>query len=412
MIADFVALAQDCATADAFEVGALELVGQAVGFEAAFFMVKGNERFATMLGLDAATRALASARGETYAEELLPVKRAALAARGVAVDTEVCGAAHVRKTNYYREVASTVGGQHTLMAYLPWRGGVAAAMMLGRGGKGFSQQEQTLLESLLPTLGVARATYGFPLTLEPLPPPPTRSLLGRLGLGRSSQVLASVGTGSGRLIVRDRDGFREMVASDGTSELVWTRVSLKDSGTSGWPYVDLFHLAPALAKQRRRALFVGSGGAVGVRQFASAYPGIAIDLVEHEPAVIELARAWFDLGAIPGVAVHIADGARFIREAAPSSWDVVVIDAYDASISSTAFSGDEFLAALRRVLRPGGTVACNIIGALAGEGPVRNFVASAKAVFDAVRIVPVVESYESFSGDTLRNVVVVARRVD
>ena len=149
-----------------------------------------------------------------------------------------------------------------------------------------------------------------------------------------------------------------------------------------------------------------------MRQFASAYPGIAIDVVECEPAVIELARAWFDLSAIPGVTVHIADGAAFIRAAAPSTWDVIVIDAYDASTFAAAFADKEFLTALRSVLRPGGAVACNVIGTLVGDGPVRTFVSAAQRAFDTVRMVPVVDLDEHYSGDALRNVVVVATRSD
>jgi hypothetical protein len=95
--------------------------------------------------------------------------------------------------------------------------------------------------------------------------------LQRLGLTRGSQLLARVDSASGTLFVRDHQGFREMVARDGNSELVWTRVALKDSTVSGWPYVELFHLAPALARQCTRALFIGCGGGVGVRQ-ATARP--------------------------------------------------------------------------------------------------------------------------------------------
>jgi hypothetical protein len=56
------------------------------------------------------------------------VKQAALAARGVAIDTEVCGARHVSKTRYHREIASRVRGKHTLLAYIPWQGRIAAAI--------------------------------------------------------------------------------------------------------------------------------------------------------------------------------------------------------------------------------------------------------------------------------------------
>ena len=61
---------------------------------------------------------------------------------------------------------------------------------------------------------------------------------------------------------------------------------------------------------------MGCGGAVSGRQFARIYPGIRADVVECEPGVIALARQFFALDAIPGVTVHIADGAKFIARRA------------------------------------------------------------------------------------------------
>lgn len=399
-------LAQECRSAATFERRALELLGRAVGFDAAFFLVRGNERAATILGLDAKTEALARVRGGVYGEELLPVKRAALARRGVAVDTDVRGVAAVRRSRYYREIAATVRGEHSLMAYLPWQGRVVAGVMLGRGGRGFSTSEVALVESSLAALGVARAAYGLPWIAEPLPAAPS-TLLARLGLGRGARELDTARTTWGTVSVQDRAGFREMVARSAADELVWTRVSLADPRRSGWPYVELLQLAAVLARGRERALCVGCGGAVGVRQLASTCPGIAIDLVETEPVVVELARRWFDLDGIPGVTVHLDEGGAFIRRAEPGSWDVIVLDAYDAATFSRHLASTEFLRAARRSLRHGGVLACNLIGTLGRDDLVSRFVAAGRAVFDDVRLLPVVAPDEEFSRDALRNVVVI-----
>jgi predicted O-methyltransferase YrrM len=296
------------------------------------------------------------------------------------------------------------------MAYIPWRGRIIAALMLGRAGSGFSNQEMRRVESLLPSLGLARAAYGLPCTFEPLRAPTNPGLLRRLGFDRRFEILASTPTRDGTLVVRDLEGFREMVATAGGSELIWTRAALRDPSESGWPYVELLHLAAALAKQRRSALFVGCGGAVAMRQFARVYPGIGIDVVEREATVIELARAWYDLDAIPGVTVHVADGVDFIAHAAPSSWDVVVVDAYDAADIATAFARRPFFATLRRALHPGGAMAFNVIGTLDEPGPVRDIVRAARAELDSVRIVPVMGLDETYSPSTRRNVVVLATR--
>jgi spermidine synthase len=365
-------------------------VGRTIGFDAAFFLTRGNERAATIVGLDEPTMALARERGGVYGQELLPVKRAAREARGVAVDTEVRGVAAVRKSRYYRELAATVRGEHTLAAYLRFRGEVVAVMLLGRGGHGFSSSEVRLVESWLPALSVARAAHGLPWVPGPLPAA-AGSLLSTLGIRSSSRVLETARTAWGSVTVRERSGFREMVARNGDTELVWSRVSLEDSRRSGWPYVDLLHLAPVLATTRGSALFVGSGGGVALRQFASAYPGMAIELVEREPVVLDLARRWFDLDSIPRLAVHVADGVDHVRRAPPAWWDVIVIDVYDASSFQQDFAVLDFLRAVRRALREGGALACNVIGTLGGQDAVAAFVASARHVFDDVRLLPVVD---------------------
>jgi len=409
MAVDIVKLAQESPTAAAFEAGIVGSLQREVGFDAALFSLVGAEPFGTVVGLDEKTRARLIARGSTYAAELLPVKRAALAARGVAVDTEVCSARYVENACYYREIAATIGGRHSLLAFIPWRGRVVAGIMLGRSGSTFTRREVELLEGLLPTLGVARAAFGLPWRPAPLPVPRETGLARWLG-SKSSRVLASATTESALLTVRDRAGFREMRASNGASELVWTRSSLTDPRKSGWPYVELLHLAATLAEERRSALFIGCGGGVGLCQFASRYPGIALDVVEREPAVVELSRAWFGLDAIPHTTVHVAEGASFIRRAAASSWDIVVLDAYDAAECSSELLEREFLLAVRRALQPGGALACNIIGALGGQGPLADFVVAARAVFADVRLVPVVHPDETYSPDSLRNVVVIATR--
>ena len=194
-----------------------------------------------------------------------------------------------------------------------------------------------------------------------------------------------------------------------TSELVWSRAALNDPSRSGWPYSEFLHLAPALASQRSRVLFVGCGGGVSLHQFASNYPGMTLDLVEHEPVVVKLAQDWFGLNAIPQLTVHIADGVEFIANAPPKTWDAIVLDAYDAEVGAPACCQPAFFPALRRALRPGGTVACNLIGTLGKNGPVRDFIASCSSVFDTVRIVPVVDIHEAYARDTVRNVVVIAR---
>jgi spermidine synthase len=405
MDAELIGLSQEAAGAAELERGVLELLQREIGYDVAFFLVPGQEDTPTVSGLDQALAQRVAARAEKYGRELLPVKAAALAARGVAVDTRVLGWERVRELSYHREVAAKVGGRHSLMAYLPWRGQTVAAIMLGRTGGEFSDRAVQRVESLVPTLGVTRAAFGLPWVPGPLPPSNEGAL--RRWLGRPAP-LAEVALPRGTLRVQDRAGFREMVATEGPNELVWTRASLQRSSASGWPYVELLHLAAVLAKQRRRALFIGCGGAVAMRQFASLYPGIQIDVVEREPAVVELARRWYALDTIPGLSVHVADGAELVARSRAAAWDIVVVDAYDAKTLAEGFARHSFFAGLRRVLRPGGAMAFNVIGSLQGDEAFRDVAEVVRRQLQDVRIVPVVSAAERFDATARRNIVVVA----
>jgi len=404
--------AQTCTTAVDFEAAILSACERHVGSDVGFLSILGREATPAVFGLDPATVEQAVAGSAVYARELMPVKRAALARRGVAVDSDVLGADGVRRTRYYREVAARAGGSHSLFAYLVWRGRPYGMLMLGNARRAFSAAQIERVEAMLPALGVARAAYGVPVASPALVGSPSGAmakLVRRFGLG-GDRMLGSVSTPSGTISVRDRAGFREMVATSGPHELVWSRAALHDVSRSGWPYLELFHLAAARARQRERALFVGCGGAVSVHQFARVYPGIRSDIVEHEPGVVALAREFFELDAIPDVTVHIADGADFIARAEPETWDVVVIDAYDAVEFGAAFSERSFFMALKRALRPGGALAFNVIGALTGNGQVERVARAASRAFADVRLVPVTQLGESFAADTPRNVVIVASR--
>jgi hypothetical protein len=406
MLFDSINAAAQVATAAHFERLALEYLGGAVGYDVAFMGLRGASM--TSIGLAPDLLEQAVRPGSEYEAELAPVKQAALARRGVAVDTEVLGESRVRQTAYFRDLASPLGGKHSLLGYLVLRGQVIGALMLGRTGGPFRYDDIDRVADLLPALAVGRASYGLPgPTRTPLRPtsPKVRWPWG-------AQVLARRVMGEIEVRVRDERGYREMVARDLCSgrEMTWTRAGLDDGARSGWPYIDLLHVAAGLARRRERALFIGCGGAVGPRQFALCYPGIEIEVVEAEDHVIELARSFYGLDDVPRLTVHHAEGASFLKAATPGSWDIIAVDAYEGDGLGNGFSGVAFLRTLRARLRPGGAFAFNVVGTLAGSGAVRSVVRAAASVFDDVRVVPVMTATEKYDSTSLRNVVVIGVR--
>jgi spermidine synthase len=399
---DPIVAAAQIPTAAQFERMALESLRRTVGYDVAFMGLPGASMTSVGLTPDLVERG--TRRGSRYEGELAAVKEVALAARGVAVDTEVLGESRVRQTAYYREMARPLGGRHSLLGYLVLRGRVIGCLMLGRTGGRFREDEVARVADRLPGLAVGRASYGTPGVARAPLRPSGRPLPWPWG----ERVLARRVQGEMEVRVRDDRNYREMVARDLRSgrEMIWTRAGLEDAARSGWPYIDLLHVAAGLAHRRERALFLGCGGAVGPRQFAVCYPGIEIDVVEPESHVIELARSFYALDEIPRLTVHRADGATFL-ESASRSWDIVVVDAYDGDALGMGLSGRRFFQSVRDRLCSGGTFAFNVVGALDGSGPIGSLIDAATSVFHDVRLVPVMTSTEQYAASTVRNVVVV-----
>jgi SAM-dependent methyltransferase len=358
-----------------------------------------------------ATRLDTAIAGFDYVDEIAPTKKAALAKRGVAVDTDVLGERAVRGLAYHRDFAAPIRGRHSLLAFLSLRGQPLGGLMLGRCGGRFSEADIQLVEALLPRLSVARLSFRVPWD-GGLLSHPERSIGSRIGaLVRGQSVLEVASERpAGAIVVRDKAGFREMVSVRDHDEFVWSRASLREPERSGWFYIDLFHLALTRAKAQRRVLFIGSGGGVAVRQFARVYPGVRIDLVESDAQVIDLASRWFDLHRVPNLSIVIDDGAAFAERALSSTWDAVIVDAYDGPVMSTAFASRAFFANVRRVVRPGGGLALNLIGSLGGGGALQAIEQVARAELGDVRLVPVLDPGEAYSPMALRNVVLLGRR--
>jgi hypothetical protein len=118
---------------------------------------------------------------------------------------------------------------------------------------------------------------------------------------------------------------------------------------SAVPYTDLFHLARLFTPGLERVLFIGGGVGVGPRSFRRHYPEARIDLVEIDPAVVELA------GRLP---FHLMT--------------------------------QEFLETVRAHLTPDGVLLANLPSALAGEAGriLRAEYRTFRAVFPAVYVFP------------------------
>ena len=104
-------------------------------------------------------------------------------------------------------------------------------------------------------------------------------------------------------------------------------------------YTDYFHLALLANPKIKRALFIGAGGGVGPHAFHMHDPKMAIDVVDIDPKVLELAKKYFFLDESPEIKTIAEDGRMFVRRV-QSKYDCVILDAFSAGGRSTFSPGD------------------------------------------------------------------------
>jgi spermidine synthase len=106
-----------------------------------------------------------------------------------------------------------------------------------------------------------------------------------------------------------------------------TSMNMRDPNGAGLDYPNYFHIAKLIHPAARSMLMIGLGGGTAVKQFARLYPDMALEAVELDPVVVDVAAQFFFLKASDRLRIHVSDGRVFLRTA-PAAWDLILIDSY------------------------------------------------------------------------------------
>ena len=134
------------------------------------------------------------------------------------------------------------------------------------------------------------------------------------------------------------------------------------------------------------ALFVGGGGFTLPRYIAATRPGSRSRVLEVDGALVELVRERLGLRTGPALAVRVGDARVTLRDEPSASADLVVGDAFGNRAVPWHLTTAEFVDEIRRVLRPGGLYALNVID-YPPLGLVRAEAATLLEAFDEVALV-------------------------
>ncbi|MFZ4764687.1 MAG: fused MFS/spermidine synthase [Roseimicrobium sp.] len=155
----------------------------------------------------------------------------------------------------------------------------------------------------------------------------------------------------------------------------------------------------------KRALFIGAG-AFGMPEELSRQHGEAhVDVVEIDPAVIEIGRRFFKLDEHPRVHAHASDARRFLKESA-GGYDLIFGDAYNGVRHIPAhLVTREFFEEVESKLSAQGVFLMNVIAAAEGEKAelLGHLLATLRSVFSTVEAFTV-----RGAGTEVQNVILLA----
>ena len=215
---------------------------------------------------------------------------------------------------------------------------------------------------------------------------------------------------------RDTRYHRLLVTEDGRSRYLRFDSSfqsgmwLDDPYKTRFAYTDYLQLGIAYNPSATNVLVVGLGGAAVPKRLNRDFRDVRVTALEIDPEVVEVARRWFALPADgPRLRVEVGDGRQYL-ERSDERWDVIMVDAFYADGIPFHLTTLEFAERLRTRLSPGGVVAVNVIGSIAGSRSrlTRALVKTYGAVFPTVKLHPVYDSPADRGMEDLRNIILVA----
>lgn len=174
------------------------------------------------------------------------------------------------------------------------------------------------------------------------------------------------------------------------------------NGLSVYEHSYLLQFMPyAINPDGKRCLVVGLGAGL-VPAWYSAQ-GVNTEVVEHDEAVIGLARRYFAFD--PAIPVHAEDARNFLTDTA-QRYDFLILDAFSGDTAPGRLLSVEAMRLVKQRLAENGVVAVNLVGSVKHDTLMTaSVVKTMRNVFDQVMVYP---TFDPAVGDGTGNLVIVA----
>jgi spermidine synthase len=187
-------------------------------------------------------------------------------------------------------------------------------------------------------------------------------------------LAASVFSGAAmsEVIHEERSLYRNIIV-DETRDLRCLKFNTKSSQTSQscmykndpdklvFNYTKLTFASLLVTENPKNVLIIGLGGGTLSNVIHELYPGAKIHNVEIDPAVLKVARDYFNFIETDNVTSSVQDGRIFIKRAAikKQKYDWIILDAFNGDYIPEHLLTKEFFEEVQSVLADGGVIAAN-----------------------------------------------------
>lgn len=198
-------------------------------------------------------------------------------------------------------------------------------------------------------------------------------MMKRLLLSLLTAMLATGAQAAGRIIYTEKSLYRNISVVDDSQQrcmgFATRRHELKNQSCrlKKYPerlaldYTKLTFAGLLLNPEPRRIFVAGLGGGSIPDALKRLYPQAHIDIAEIDPAVIKVARRFFDFEAAEGMDIYESDARVYVRHARKQSvrYDYIVLDAFNADYIPEHLMTREFLEECRELLTDDGVLVAN-----------------------------------------------------
>jgi spermidine synthase len=128
-----------------------------------------------------------------------------------------------------------------------------------------------------------------------------------------------------------------------------------------FPYTRMMLASLLLDPSPTNVLIVGLGGGTLPKTLAALYPNARIDVVELDPAVVAVAKAYFDFVPTTNMRLFEQDARVWVKRAASAAtrYDLIMLDAFNGDYIPEHLMTREYLQETRQLLTEDGVLASN-----------------------------------------------------